>query len=72
MQRGPHEREARFLQFTIQRPGDFIYFPHLAHVVLVLDTCSPTTSSGWDVATATNQQLIFQTFDQYTFGVRRK
>ena len=29
MQRGPREREARYLQFTIQRPGDLIYISHL-------------------------------------------
>ena len=27
MQRCPRERETRFLQFTIQRPGDFIFTP---------------------------------------------
>ena len=35
MQRGSHEREACYLQFTLQRPGDLIYFPHLpAHAAL--------------------------------------
>ena len=29
MQRGPRERESRYLQFTFQRPGDLIYIPHL-------------------------------------------
>ena len=43
MQRGPRERESRYLQFTLQRPGDLIYIPHLlAHAVLTLDTGSPT------------------------------
>ena len=72
MQRGPRERESRYLQFTIQRPGDLIYIPHLlAHAVLTLDTGSPTILSGWDAATTTNQQIIIQTLDEYTFGVRR-
>ena len=72
MQRGPRERESRYLQFTFQRPGDLIYIPHLlAHAVLTLDTGSPTILSGWDAATTTNQQIIIQTLDEYTFGVRR-
>ena len=72
MQRGPRERESRYLQFTFQRPGDLIYIPHLlAHAVLTLDTGSPTILSGWDAATTTNQQIIIQTLDKYTFGVRR-
>ena len=72
MQRGPRERESRYLQFTLQRPGDSIYFPHLlAHAVLTLDTGSPTILSGWDAATTKNQQTILQTLDEYTFGVRR-
>ena len=72
MQRGPREREARYLHFTIQRPGDLIYIPHLlAHAVLTLDTGSPTILSGWDAATTSNQHVILQTLDEYTFGVRR-
>ena len=72
MQRGPRERESRYLQFTFQRPGDLIYIPRLlAHAVLTLDTGSPTVLSGWDAATTTNQQIIIQTLDEYTFGVRR-
>ena len=71
MQRGPRERESRYLQFTLQRPGDLIYIPHLlAHSVLTLDTGSPTILSGWDAATTTNQQIIIQTLDKYSFGVR--
>ena len=71
MQRGPREREARYLRFTIQRPGDLIYIPHLlAHAVLTLDTGS-TILSGWDAATTSNQLVILQTLDEYTFGVRR-
>ena len=47
MQRGPRERESRYLQFTFQRPGDLIYIPHLlAHAVLTLDNGSPTIL--WD------------------------
>ena len=72
MQRGPRERESRNLQFVLQPPGDLIYIPHLlAHAVLTLDSGSPTTLSGWDAATTTNQQIIIQTLDEYTFGVRR-
>ena len=71
MQRGPRERESRYLQFTLQRPGDLIYIPHLAHAVLTLDTDSQTILSGWDAATTSNQQVILQTLDEYTFGVRR-
>ena len=41
-QRCPHERDTRFLQFTLQRPGDLIYISHLlAHAVLIFDTDSP-------------------------------
>ena len=40
MQRGPREHEARYSQFTLQRPGDLIYIPHYrSHAVLILDTC---------------------------------
>ena len=71
-QRGPREREARYLHFTIQRPGDLIYIPHLlAHAVLTLDTGSATNLSGWDATTTSNQRVILQTLDDYTFGVRR-
>ena len=72
MQRGPREREVRYLLFTLQRPGDLIYIPHLlAHAVLTLDTGSPTFLSGWDVATTSNQHVILQTPDEYKFGARR-
>ena len=71
MQRGPRERVSRYLQFTLQRPGDLYYIPHLlAHAVLTLDTGWPTIFSGWDAATTTNQQIIIQTLYKYTFGVR--
>ena len=72
MQRGPRKREAPYLQFTLQHPGDLIYIPHLlAHAVLTLDTGSPTILSGWDVTTTSNQHVNLQTLDEYTFGVRR-
>ena len=72
MQRGPRECEALYLHFTIQRPGDLIYIPHLlAHAILTLNTGSPTILSGWDAATTSNQSVILQTLDEYTFGVRR-
>ena len=75
MQRDPREREVRYLQFTLQRPGDLIYIPQLlAHALLTLNTGSPTNLfilSAWDAATTTNQETIFQTLDEYTFGVRR-
>ena len=72
LQRGPREREARYLHFTIQRPGDLIYIPHLlAHAVLTLDTGSPTILSGWNATTTSNQRVILQTLDEYIFGVRR-
>ena len=72
MQLGPRERESRYLQLTLQRPGDLVYIPHvLAHAVLTLDTGSPTILSGWDSTTTTNQQIIIQTLDEHTFSVRR-
>ena len=61
MQRGTRERESRFLQFTLQRPGDLIYIPHLlAHAVLNLDTGSPTILSGWDAATSRINTSFFK------------
>ena len=58
------EREARYLHFTIQRPGDLIYIPHLlAHAVLTLDTGLSTILSRWDAATTSNQRVILQTLD---------
>ena len=72
MQHGPRERESRYLQFTLQRPGELLYIPHLlAHAVLTSDTGSPTILSGWDVATTTNLQILIQTLVEYTLGVRR-
>ena len=55
MQCGPREREARYLQFIFQRPGDLIHIPHLlAHAVLTSDTGSPTILSRWEAAITTN------------------
>ena len=69
MQRGPGEREARYLRFTLQRPGNLIYIPHLlAHALSTVETGAPTILSGWDAATTSNQQVILQTLDEYTFG----
>ena len=68
----PREPELRYLQFTPQRPGDFIFIPHLlANAILTLDTGSPTILSGWDAATTTNQQIRIQALDEKTSGVRR-
>ena len=72
MQRGPREREARYLQFNSQRPGNLIYIPHLlAHAFLTVDTGSPMILSRCDAGTKSNQQVILQTLDEHTFGVRR-
>ena len=39
MNRGPHEREARYLQFILERPGDLNHILHLlVHAVSTLDT----------------------------------
>ena len=70
MQRGPREREARHLRFTFQRPGNLIYFPHLAHAVSTVDTGSPRILSGWDAATTSIQQIMLQTLDAFTFALR--
>ena len=66
------EREVGYLHFSIQRPGDLIYIPHLlAHAVSTLDTGSPKILSGWDAATTSNEQFIIQTLDEYDVGMRR-
>ena len=71
MQRGPREREARYLRFTIQPPGNLIYISHLlAHAVLTVDKGSSTILSGW-ATTTSNQQVVLQMLYEYTFGVRR-
>ena len=52
MQRSPREREARYLLFTLQRPDNLIYVPHLlAQTFLTVDKGSPKNLSGWDAAT---------------------
>ena len=71
-QRGPREREASYLRFTIQRPGDLIYIPSLrAHAVLTFDTGKPTVLSGWDASTIAYSSIITRTLDEYNVGVRR-
>ena len=71
-QRGPREREASYLRFTIQRPGDLIYIPSLrAHAVLTFDTGKPTILSGWDASTIADSSNITRTLDEYNVGVRR-
>ena len=70
VQRGPREREARYFRFTVQRPGNLIYFPHLlSHAVLAVDTGSPTILSGWGAATTSDHQIILQTLEEYAFGL---
>ena len=72
MRRGRREREAWFLHFTLERPGDLIYNPHLfAHAVSTLYTGSPKILSGWDATNTSNDIVIYETLDEYTFGVRR-
>ena len=71
-QRGPREREASYLRFTIQRPGDLIYIPSLrAHAVLTFDTGKPTILTGWDASTIADSSIITRTLDEYNVGVRR-
>ena len=71
-QRGPREREASYLRFTIQRPGDLIYIPSLrAHAVLTFDTGKPTILSGWDASTIADSSNITRTLDEYNEGGRR-
>ena len=72
MQRGLRERETRYSQFTIHRPCDLIFIPHLlAHAILTLDPGSPNILYGLDPATTTSQQIKTQFLDEYTFGARR-
>ena len=73
VQRNLREREARYLQFALQRPGDLTYIPHLhALAVLILDTGSTLILFGWVAASFTNQQIKRKTLDEYIFGVRRR
>ena len=70
-QRGLREREASYLGFTIQRPGDLIYVPSLRpHAVLTLVTGEPTFLSGWDASTIADSTIITRTLDEYNVGVR--
>ena len=72
LQRGPREKEARCLRFTIQRPGDLIYIPPLRpHAVLTIDTGALTILSGWDASTISDSTIITRVLDEYTVGVRR-
>ena len=72
VQRGPRDKEANYLRFTIQRPGDLIYVPSLRpHAVLTLDTGKPTILSGWDASTIADSTIITRTLDEYIVGVRR-
>ena len=72
MQRDPREREAQYLNFTTQRPGDLFYTPRLvAHGTLILNTASLAVLSGWDAGTSSYQQVFSHTWDEYAFGVRR-
>ena len=47
----PRDKEAGYLRFTIQRPGDLMYVPSLRpYAVLTIDTGKSTTLSGWDAS----------------------
>ena len=73
-QTGPREKEkeANYLRFTIQRPGDLIYIPSLRpHAVLTLNTGKPTILSGWDASTIADTTIITTTLDEYNVRVRR-
>ena len=49
-----------------------IYIPHLlAHAFLTLDSGSPAILTRWDNATISNQRIINQTLEEYTFGMHR-
>ena len=69
IERDPRYHQARYLQFTIQRPIELGYIPHL--LVHALDTGLPTILSRWDAATTKNQQINVETLDRYAFVVRR-
>ena len=61
MRRSSREREARYLHFNIQRPGDLIYISHLAHAILTLDTGPRKTVTRWDAAITSNQKNFIST-----------
>ena len=68
---GRGEKETRYTEFTLRCYSDSIHNCHIfPHVVLFLDSGLPTILSVWVAATATSQQIINQTLDKYTFGVR--
>ncbi|MEO1764958.1 MAG: hypothetical protein AAFR83_24090 [Cyanobacteria bacterium J06629_18] len=72
LQRGPRDKETRYLRVTIQRPGDLIYIPHLRpHAVLTIDTGKPAILSGWDACTIADVTIIKRLLDEFTLGVRR-
>ena len=71
-QRGPRNKEASYLRFTVQRPGDLIYIPILRpHAVLAIDTGKPTIFSGWDAATIADSSILIRTLDEYNIGLQR-
>ena len=72
IQRGPRDKEASYLRFTVQRPGDLIYIPSLRpHAVLTIDTGKPTVLSGWDASTIADSSIVIRTLDEYIIGLRR-
>ena len=72
IQRGPRAKEASYLRFTIQRPGDLIFIPSLRpHAVLTVHTGKPTILSGWDACPTADVSILKRLLDEYTLGVRR-
>ena len=72
IQRGPRDKEASYLRFTVHRPGDLIYIPSLQpHAVLTIDTGKSTIFSGWDALTIVDSSILIRTLDDYTIGLRR-
>ena len=72
-QRGPREKEANYLMFTIQRSGDLTHVPSLRpHAVFYLDIDKPTVYRvGTLLPSQIQQSSITRTLDEYTVGVRR-
>ena len=72
IQRGPRDKEARYLRFTVLRPGDLIYIrSSRPHDVLTIDTGKPTNLSGWDASTNIDSSFLIRTPDEYKIGLRR-
>ena len=72
IQRGPRDKEAIYLMFTVQRPGDLSYIPSLRpHAVSTIDTGKPTILSGWDASTIADSFILIRTLDEYNIGLRR-